>query len=317
MKKFFLVGCPRSGTTMLQQALNRHSHIAIPAETKLFFAFFGHSRSQQLRHLARLNADLNIQLPPPENRIATLADGRAFYERMAQEYVARLPNKAILSFGEKTPEHTGHLPRIQEMFPEAKFLVLYRDGRDVAASLARMPWMTKNVYAAFTVWLYYHHVVQRMKASRMTNLYFVRYEDLVANPRRELFGILRFLELPEESIVAEGWGGGEGIPLREYAWKQRALEKINDDRVGAFRRELNAEQIAILERIGKYALTSLGYPLITNGEQALPPTFFLKLAYDLSRFAFRLPWRSLLIEMTNRYFCRTWQTVPTLSPALA
>jgi len=34
MKQFFIVGCPRSGTTMLQQALNRHPEIAIPPETK-------------------------------------------------------------------------------------------------------------------------------------------------------------------------------------------------------------------------------------------------------------------------------------------
>jgi hypothetical protein len=37
MEKFFIVGCPRSGTTMVQQALNRHSRVAIPPETKYFF----------------------------------------------------------------------------------------------------------------------------------------------------------------------------------------------------------------------------------------------------------------------------------------
>src|SRR5215831_4421176 len=56
--KFFIVGCPRSGTTMVQQALNRHSQIVIPPETKFFFSFYGHSLAQQARHVRRLNADL-------------------------------------------------------------------------------------------------------------------------------------------------------------------------------------------------------------------------------------------------------------------
>ncbi len=44
MNKFFIVGCPRSGTTMVQQALNRHPQVVIPPETKYFFSFYGHSQ---------------------------------------------------------------------------------------------------------------------------------------------------------------------------------------------------------------------------------------------------------------------------------
>src|SRR5271168_3759057 len=113
MKKFFIIGCPRSGTTMVQQALNRHSQIVIPPETKVFFSFFGQSRKRQLRHLERLNQDLNIRLPRPKARVDSLAEGRAFYESMARRYLERLEKQDAVYFGEKTPEHTGHLPRIQ------------------------------------------------------------------------------------------------------------------------------------------------------------------------------------------------------------
>jgi len=300
MNKFFILGCPRSGTTVVQQALNRHSRIAIPAETKFFFSFLGHPLKNQVRHIQRLNEDLNIQLPTPAARIATEDEGRAFYELMARQYVARSLKKNIAYFGEKTPEHTGHLPRIRQMFPEAKIVVLYRDGRDVASSLSRMPWMTSSLYANFAVWLYYHWIVQRVTQDDASHLYFARYEDIVADPRRELRGILRFLDLPYEPAVAEGQGNQEGIPVREFAWKKRALNKISTERIGVFRQELSLDQIEVLERLGKNALSSLGYPLLTEGDRPLPLSFFVKLAYDLGRFALRLPWHSVLRELICR-----------------
>jgi hypothetical protein len=300
MNKFFIVGCPRSGTTMLQQALNRHSQIAIPAETKFFFSFFGHPLKSQIHHVERLNRDLSIQLPRPTARIASAEDGRAFYDLMAQRYIERLPKKDVAYFGEKTPEHTGHLPGIQRLFPEARIIVLCRDGRDVASSLTRMPWMTHSLYANFVVWLYYHRVIQRMKESAPANVYFARYEDIVADPRRGLTGVLNFLGLPYEPAVAEGHGNKEGIPPREYAWKARALRKISTERIGVFRQELSAQQIEVLERLGKLALSSLGYPLLSDGDRPLPLSFFIKLAYDLGRFALRLPWHAILREMVCR-----------------
>jgi hypothetical protein len=302
MDQFFILGCPRSGTTMVQQALNRHSQIVIPPETKFFFSLFGHPRQAQHRHIDRLNADLKINLAKPAKALRTDAEGRAFYEAMGRQYLARVQKPNVTAFGEKTPEHTGHLPRIRRLFPAAKILVLYRDGRDVAASLSRMPWMSSNVYVNFLVWLYYYWVVQSEKRKSHANLYFVRYEDIVAEPEKRLGAILQFLELPYEPAVAEGWGNREGIPEREYAWKARALRKISTERVGAFRHELTDDQIAILERLGREPLLSLGYPLRTDGNQPLSLSFFVNLSYTFSRFLSRLPWSALMTELFCRLF---------------
>jgi len=285
---------------MVQQALNRHSRIVIPPETKFFFSLFGHSRKAQHRHIDRLNADLNINLSKPATAIRSDVEGRAVYEEMSRQYLSRMHKPHVTCFGEKTPEHTGHLPCIRRLFPEAKILVLYRDGRDVAASLSRMPWMSSHLYVNFLVWLYYHWVVQSEKQRSAANLYFARYEDIVADPEKRLGAILQFLELPYEPAVAEGWGNREGIPEREYAWKARALRKISTERVSAFRHELREEQIAILERLGREALLSLDYPLLTDGKQPLSLPFFLNLSYSFSRFVYHLPWSALMREL----FCR-------------
>src|SRR5579872_3096672 len=279
MKKFFIIGCPRSGTTMVQQALNRHSAIEIPPETKYFFSFHRQRKSNQLKHIERLNKDLNIHLELPESGVCTDEASRAFFEEMATQYVSNRKKPGVRWFGEKTPEHTSHVARIRQLYPDANLLVLYRDGRDVALSLSKTPWMCGGLYVSFIVWLYYQHLIMQVRERGIPNVFFARYEDIVANPEKEFTSILNFLELPFEPLVTEGYGNSEGIPPREYAWKANALQKINSSRVGQFRNELSWTQIAILERLGQQTLSSFGFPLLTDGRNRLSPGFLLKLSY--------------------------------------
>jgi hypothetical protein len=304
IKKLFILGCPRSGTTMVQQALNRHSAIAIPPETKFFFSFLGHSRHDQRRHIDRLNGDLNIHLELPESGVRSDDAGRTFYEEMANQYVEKLKKKDTLWFGEKTPEHTGHMARIRQLFPDSKILILYRDGRDVALSLSKTPWMRGGLYVSFIVWLYYQRLVIQARDSRMPNIYLARYEDIVVNPEKEFASILDFLALPYEPSVAHGSGNSEGIPQREYPWKATALQKISPSRVGSFQSELSRTQIAILERLGQHALSSFGYPLLTDGKNPLSFGFLLNLSCRMAMFLAQMPWYSLMQEISDQVFLR-------------
>jgi Sulfotransferase family len=247
--------------------------------------------------------------------VSSAADGRAFYDSMARQYLERLQKKDVAYFGEKTPEHTGHLPRILQLFPDAKILVLYRDGRDVAVSLSKMPWMCSDLYVNYLVWLYYFSVVRKVKDAAHPNFYFARYENVVAAPEKELGGILQFLGLDYEPSVAQGWGNREGIPEREYPWKEQALYRINGDRVGIFRRELTTEQIERLERLGRHALEALGYELVTDGRKRLSPGFLLGLSYRFARFASRLPLHSVAWELFIRSFLSRPFPVPAPAPA--
>jgi hypothetical protein len=305
MKKFFIVGCPRSGTTLVQQALNRHSQIVLPPETKYFFSFLGHSKECQHRHVARLEADLKIRIPRPASCVRAGAEARAFFDLVARLYVERLHKRNVAYFGEKSPEHTGHLARIRQQFPDAKILIMYRDGRDVASSLTKVPWMSPDPYVNFVVWLYYYRIVRATQKSALPDTHFLRYEDVVTRPEREFRKVLNFLELPYEPAVAKGHGNREGIPDRELAWKGRALDQITTDRIGVFQRELDVAQIEILERMGARALRSLGYQLTTDGKKSLSPRFLLSLAWGVSRLLYGLPWDSLLNEWLGRsFFCR-------------
>ncbi|MCI0377425.1 MAG: sulfotransferase [Gemmataceae bacterium] len=303
LRHFFLVGCPRSGTTMLQQALNRHSRIVIPPETKLFFSFLGHCRKCQLRHLRRLNSDLGIELHAPEKCVASKSAARKFFFEMARQYLARLGRTDAVSFGEKTPEHTSFIDRIKRFFPKAKLVLIYRDGRDVALSMTKVPWMHSDLVVSFCVWLYYSHYHLKASRDRSLNMYCVKYEHLVLNPAGELRNLLEFLGLPYESAVAEGCGNREGIPEREYTWKARAMQKISADRVECWRKELSEPDVRVLERLGGKTLRSLGYELLTDGKAVLPLSILPRLACNLLSFLRRLPLRSVVNQIFDGSFC--------------
>ena len=233
-------------------------------------------------------------------RVVSDDDGRAFYELLARQYTEKIGKSEDILFGEKTPEHTSHLPTIRRLFPDAKVLFLYRDGRDVASSLAKAPWMPPDLEVGFMVWLYYQRIVLQAMSSNVPNFYFARYEDIVANPEQQFTEILSFLGLPYEPDVARGYGNTEGVPVREYAWKGAALQKITPERVGAFRRELSLSQIALLERLGKHTLAAFGYPLVTDGSHPLTARCLLRLSWHLVGFLGGLPGNSVVQELTNQ-----------------
>ena len=276
-QKFFIVGCPRSGTTMLQQALNRHSQVTIPPETA-FFSFLGFSRRVQKQHLQRLNEDLEIGLALPEHRISQPDEARTLFEELARQYIASRGKASVTHFGEKTPEHLSRLDRISAVYPEAKILLLYRDGRDVALSLRRLPWTSRDLYVNFALWLHCYRLQQRAQANPTLPILPVCYEDLVQNPAGQLHRVLEFLGLPFEGQVVDGAGNFAGIPQWEYDWKARATEKINSSRLGLWRKELTGEQLGILERWGGWALQGLNYELLTDGKYPLPWFFHLRVA---------------------------------------
>jgi Sulfotransferase family len=299
MKKVFILGCPRSGTTMLQQALNRHSQIIIPPETKFFFSIVGCSKQCQMQQVRRINEDLSIDVALPAKRIVTVNEARILYEEMAVKYASRLNRLNSVYFGEKTPEQTGRLFRIRRVFPDAKLVFIYRDGRDVALSLTKVPWMRANLYVGFMIWLYYYAILMRAKENNQLDLCLVKYEDLVSKPKEELRRILAFLELSYEPTVAEGHGNREGIPLREYAWKSRALDRITDERIGNWRRELSPTQISRLESFGRRALTALGYQITRNKCEPLPLRFFADLCVNGFKVFYGLPWQAVAAELVG------------------
>jgi sulfotransferase family protein len=203
-----IVGAPRSGTTLLRLMLDAHPDVAIPPETG-FLAQASALKSSEHSLNADQFVDVITNFPPemptwPDFEIAAedfrgelsriqrfnVADGfRAFYRMYAGRF-------GKSRWGDKTPGYVLHITDIAEILPEAHFIHIIRDGRDVSLSW-RQCWFAPSQDMKTLAAHWQHHVAEgRRQGARCGRYLEVRYEILVRRSAEVLKEVCAFLGLP-------------------------------------------------------------------------------------------------------------------------
>ncbi|HEY1739274.1 MAG TPA: sulfotransferase [Acidimicrobiia bacterium] len=132
-----IIGSPRSGTTWLQTILGAHPAVASPQETDLFRVYLqplAQSWDQQVAQLRDTADDRRRKgLPTVLDAAQFDAVGRNFVTTMIESVRAHKPAATVVV--EKSPGHSMATAVVRRFWPEATFIHMIRDGRDVAASL--------------------------------------------------------------------------------------------------------------------------------------------------------------------------------------
>jgi hypothetical protein len=165
----FVVGCGHSGTSLLLALLDAHSRLcAIPEESKIAYDY------DKNQAIARRNLPAMVRYFD----LFTLTSGK-------------------FRWIEKTPKHIYSIPLLREIFPGAKFILIIRDGRDVACSIeARYGSLQDGIER----WIEDNRFGEKFRAD--PDVHIVKYEDLVTDPNRALDGIFAFLgETFEEEVL--------------------------------------------------------------------------------------------------------------------
>jgi hypothetical protein len=275
---FFVVGCVRSGTTLLQSLLDAHPRIAIPPESQIFTRFarvfdrYGDLRQprRRRRRVADVLGDGRIQdwrrgvgvvafcggLPAPSLRGVL---GRLFSLYAQREGKPR--------WGEKTPYHVRNIREIKTVFPEAKLIHLVRDGRDVAESWRRVFAGPNSIPAIARRWrrdvLAFHDATRWLDP---TDFLQVRFEALVQSPEEQMRRIFAFLG--EEPIRIAG-----EVPdssARRYYVGLDSIHgslkgRISAGKVGVYKTGLSRRDVALFEAVAQDALALYGYACDTDG----------------------------------------------------
>ncbi len=220
----FVVGCPRSGTTLLQRMLDSHPELAVSNDTHFIPRVLKDELNPRMtsdlvenvlnyKRFPRLGLSTDIVLEVA----AKSFDFRGFVTGLYDEF-ARSHEKKF--GGEKTPDYVKHLSLLHALFPWSRFVHIIRDGRDVALSMLEWACKKKNGPAKFRLWedqplavcaLFWRWQVTRgLRDGSLLgpDLYCeVRYEQLVSNPPESLRRIARFLDLSYSERMANYYEG--------------------------------------------------------------------------------------------------------------
>ncbi|MCW2876627.1 MAG: Sulfotransferase family protein [Sphaerisporangium sp.] len=284
----FLLGTGRCGSTLLYEALTRHPHVGFPTNL-----------DDRLRHVPppvrRFGAAMHRwswpDFPPKRVRPSEVQAALArdvspmvvdpFRELVAADVTPWLARRMRVFFQDRAASErvnryvhkfTGW-PRaafLHEIFPQARFVHIVRDGRAVANSWLQMSWWRGHlgpsgwhygtlpeayteewdgegqsmIHLAGIGWKILMDAYKLTRAGVPAHLWLeVRYEDLIADPRKQARVILEFLDLPWTSSFERGFG----------------RHTFMAGRVDAFRRDLTPGQVEQLNRSLGPHLAELGY----------------------------------------------------------
>ena len=272
-RPIIVVGCPRSGTTMLQLMLHAHRRIAIPPETRFVLSAywrrreFGNlDRPENRRRLARWIVDraetrfVDLGLDSEEivrQIIAGPGTLGSVLGAIFRQYALRFGKPR---WGDKRPAYLQNLDVILRLFPDAQIINVVRDGRACVASLKEMSWHKEDIYGTVAAWA--RAVDDARRASRRldrTQWHQLRYEDLVADPHAELAAICAFLGEDYDPAMAEPSSVAEVAVPKFKTWHQNTYKPVTTLRVQSWQQRLTPSEIALCEAALGSRLEACGY----------------------------------------------------------
>jgi hypothetical protein len=270
----FVVGCPRSGTTLLQLMLHAHPRIAIPPETRILVQAYNRRRSFGDMRSARNREALATWIATgPRTQFGDLGiDAGAFVERAVDGpgslgsvvglvYVMFAERHGKPRWGDKRPPYIRHLDQLLTMFPDAQIIHLIRDGRDCVASLKEMPWFHGDAYEAVHRWAEAIDFGARAERRLPPDSYHeLRYEDLTADPEFELTRLCGFLGEAYHDAMREPYRVADIVPEHKQ-WHVNTRAEITTSRTGSWETRLSPWEAALCETVLASRLEAHGYAL--------------------------------------------------------
>jgi hypothetical protein len=280
-RPFFIVGNPRSGTTLLRFMLASHPRLWVPSETG-FVPYLRVSPDRKLspaetartcRRIGRLNRRWS------DTAAATSAAVRQreklrLGELLDTLYRRRMAGCDAARWGDKTPGYVLHMPLISRIFPSCQFIHLIRDGRDVTLS-ALAKWRHRfpallymDEYYLLRRWALSVRCGREAGAELGRERYLeLRYEELALDPEGALIRTCAFLG--EE--FHPGMLHHEALARRVIspAGHVEVREPVSSARIERWRREMTPAALWEAERVAGCTLVEFGYELSENIKPSL------------------------------------------------
>jgi hypothetical protein len=255
----FIVGMPRSGTTLIQGILcNTGYYFPIP-ETH-FFSRVGYALPE------KLNSDQREKLYATltgKSRIEV--DKNEFMKFDTQEsifnYIIDTFNKDNCDkFLEKTPRHVFFVPKILSYYPSAKFICMLREPKNVVSSQITTT-RIDNKSIIRLAFLYNKIAAAILNLKEKKNVIFIKYEDLTNDPYLTLESLFEFLDMEYDPKFIETVSAPPEIVAQHEFWKSKNINQstIVENRENKWSNSLGNREANLINIITKKYAKQLGY----------------------------------------------------------
>lgn len=280
----FIVGCPRSGTTLFRHIVDAHPQMTITPEAHWIPRFFEERRGlsregmvtpELIRHLLENPKFAHFRICR-DDLLTLMSNGQpmsyATFVTGIFDLYGKAQGKALV--GNKTPDSARRIRTLHTLWPEVRFVHLIRDGRDVALSfmnwskvLQKKPgnfstWKEDPVSTAALWWELNVRCGRRASEWLPPELYYeILYESLIANPAEECAALCDFLEIPYDDVMLrfhEGRNGNRADMAADPAWQPITPGLRN------WRSQMTAEDVERFEAVVGELLDELGYPRVVS-----------------------------------------------------
>lgn len=279
----FIIGNPRSGTTLLRLMLTCHPRIAVPPEAGFLIELepnhggFAGGTDEVERFVAALLKSPKFEYwkltEPVLRSVLSKAAPKNYADLVASVYAcyASVHQQGKPRWGDKNNFYLAHIDTIASLFPRAVFLHIVRDGRDVACSYRSLshvrggyaPTLPKDVFDAVCEW---SRNLKRIRAAfariGWNRVFELRYEDLTREPEPALRQVCEFLGEAYSPVVLEYDRENRERELepRDFdAWKKRNRSGLDDTAIGRWKSDLTEDEAALVQLAGSKMLRQYRY----------------------------------------------------------
>ncbi len=297
----FIGGCGRSGTTFLGSILGTNPSCLVVPETifKTTIMTDPHTNKQDIYALfEKIKKSKQFRywrVDPSSIDPKSIESYAELLLNIIHLYNQKANKQKYDTWIDHTPNNIMHTKLLLDLFPEAKFIHIVRDGRAVANSVMPLDWGPNTIHSSSQTWI--NRLSFGLAAESKLGpekIIRIRYEDLVLNMEVTLNKICKFLgiEYSQEMLEANGF-----IKTKYTEMQHRLVGKQADiSRVNQWKKELTPRQIEIYESNTCDLLHNLGYELI-YGEKAKGSStlaIFIVHLYDIIlRYFVKIPRKKL------------------------
>ncbi len=287
----FIVGCGRSGTTMLGAMLGVNEHCITTPESQFnmdiyrMLPDFDASKALGILKSHKRFKIWELDISDKEGFLLESKTHKEFIYRVVSLYQEHFtPDKDANIWIDHTPANVSKCDMLLDIFPEAKIIHIVRDGRAVAASHKKVKWGKHYMPDMASHWFERVSLGLSAEALYPDSVMRVSYEELVLDTKYSLKRVCSFLDIDYSDDMQRG----NGFILPKYTKAQHRLVGAppNRSRVDSWREELSDREIEIFEYGAGPLLRMLGYtPLYTNPKRIKK---IEELAYRVKKLAKRL-----------------------------